>query len=48
MILTNLCAEHAKDFRTLVIHNFLLNFVIQNWYAEPGLIVRVSFVIDLS
>lgn len=48
MIQTDLCAKHAKDFTAFVVYNCLLDLVIQDWYAEPGLIVNVSFVIDLS
>lgn len=45
---THLRAKHAKDFTAFVVYNCLLDLVIQDWYAEPGLVVSVSLVIDLS
>lgn len=45
---TNLCAKHAEDFTAFVVYNCLLDFVIQDWHAEPGLVVSVSLVINLT
>jgi hypothetical protein len=45
---TNLGAKHSKDLTAFVVYDGLLDFVIQDWYAESGLVVSVSLVIDLS